>query len=445
MSRRIAAALLVVFVVASGGLGSAATAHPAVASTGVHDAGIVDGDGYPLIQAGAGATAPDDALDNAAGSAVRGDAAPEPRRSAGGAVGATDDGDSGEQVRVGVIGSEFRGRPDALTDRVSAVRRLNPRFMGFQGGPSHDTAVAEIVARQTESADLYLAAVGHSPTPKTYSRAVEWLVANDVDVIVDAGSYFPRTADGMDRIAAAAENATDSGVVFVTSAGNYAQRHWRGQPASDGWASFAPGTQVNRLGNGTVSGRVTLRLYWEADTDYDLYLYRDVPGPNDRLVRKSTRTDGHAESIDAAVPRGHYYVAVHAADEPTGPVDLFAAHHRLAYAGAEGSAVAPATVNGVIAVGAVTANGGLRAYSSTGADVTTTDGVQTRSTGQFRGTSAAAPVVAGTVAAMESSGSSLTPAEVERILERTADGARDCVDPAAAVAAARANTSAARP
>lgn len=337
-------------------------------------------------------------------------------------------------VRVGVIGSAFTDSA-TLDGRVAErYRTTAPRF-GLVAG-DHDTAVASVVAERARDSSLYLASVGYEPTPDEYARAVEWLVAQDVDVIVDAGSYFPRTADGRERIADAAERAATSGTVFVTSGGNTAQRHWRGTVADGGWVAFDDdGTQGNRLGNGTIAGSVTLRLYWEDAADYDLYLYRDTPG-EDTLVAKSTRESGHAEAIDATLPRGNYYVAVYARDPGTGPVDLYAARNRLAFAGANGSAIAPTAAPGVISVGAVGSNGRLAAYSPADTDVRADGAVRLEDGTLLRGTSAAAPRVASVVVAMtaEAGSGTLTPAEVEQLLRTTAEDGR--VDPAAAVAAA---------
>jgi hypothetical protein len=343
-----------------------------------------------------------------------------------------------DAVRVGVIGSAF-GATEALEGRVAArYRTSGPRF-GLVAG-EHDAAVASVVARRAADSSLYLAAVGYEPTPAEYARAVDWLVGQDVDVIVDAGSYYPRTADGRDRIAGAAERATAAGTVVVTSGGNTARRHWRGDVTDAGWTAFdANGTQGNRLGDGPISGAVTLRLYWSGAGDYDLYLYRDVADDPDRVVAKSTRESGRAEAIDAVLPRGSYYVAVYARDPGGGSIDLFAARHRLAVAGANGSAVAPATAESAISVGAVGRDGRLTAYSPTDTDVRAPGTVTLPDGTSLEGTSAAAPAVAVAVAEMAAAAGDegLTPGQVERLLRETASDGR--IDPEAAVAAVRAD------
>lgn len=354
-------------------------------------------------------------------------------------VGAGSETAAGETVKVGVIGSSFDRDHPSLAGRVGAARRVGgtPWFLRDRDPSLHDTAVAEVVAERSPSADLYLAGVGRSPTPEEYSRAVEWLLARGVDVIVDAGSYFPRTTRGVEQFETAAARAAKDGAVFVTSAGNYARQHWRGQSSGTGWLSFAPGVKRNDLGDGLVGGRVTLRLYWEGSADYDLYLYRDVPGPNDELVAKSARENGRTEAIDTVVPTGNYYVAVYARSG-SAPVDLFTPGYTLEHADSAGSSLPPATARGVIAVGSLGPNGALRAYTSSVRDVSATDGVETDAVGEFSGTSAAAPIVAGTVSSMvtETGDRELSPSEVETILQETATGELNRIDADAAVARA---------
>jgi len=354
-----------------------------------------------------------------------------------------------DSVSVGVIGTAFDPDRGPVENRVVDSRRVGGSPFSFGREPAgHDTAVAEVVAERSPSAGLYLAGVGSRPTADRYATAVGWLLERDVDVIVDAGSYFPRTAGSRDRFEAAAERAAAAGVVFVTSAGNYAQRHWRGRATDTGWVAFGSDTRRNALrgtdGSRTVDGQVTLRLYRGDETardggptDYDLYLYRAVADGRDRLVASSTRTSGAAEAIDTTVPEGEYYVQLHA-DGATGngpTVDLFAARHRLSHPARDGGSLPPATAPDVIAVGAVDGTGEPARYAAGVGDVRAGDTVVTDAAGRVRGTSAATPVVAGTVTHMLADGHRLSPGEVETILRETADGGRQ-IDPDAAIARA---------
>ncbi|WP_049935864.1 S8 family serine peptidase [Haloplanus natans] len=393
-----------------------------------------------------------------------------------------DRGLTGAGVSVGVIGQGFDAG-GAVAPHVAAERQVGdpPR------STAHDTAVAEVVSETAPDADLYLAGVGRTPTPAEYAAAVEWLTARGADIIVDSGSYFPSVAADERRITAAAERAIERGVVFVTSAGNYADRHWAGTGTAKGWVTFAADDAANALADGErLRGRVTVRLRWHSAADYDLYLYRRLPDGADRVVAKSVGDETGpgltVESIDVAVPRGRYYVGVYADSVATatdnsvatatdnsvatatdnsvatatsngvaapstpatdpGRVQVFAAHHRLEHTTAHGSMVAPATSDRVVAVGAA-ANGEPLPYSSLSeagsVDLTAPADARTRADPTFVGTSAAAPYVAGTAALVEAAGRDPSPARIEAILERTADDEGSTVDALAAVEAASAS------
>ena len=335
-------------------------------------------------------------------------------------------GVTGDDVRVGIVGSQFAADNSRISDAVAATRRFSGRSPGLFADTSHDTAVAEIVSRTAPDAELYLASIGPDGGPETYAEAVSWLREQDVDVVVDAGSYFPSSADGMAKLNRVASAAARNDTAFVTSAGNYADRHWSGT-GSEGWVAFGNGTRYNTLGNGEIGGAVSLRLYWQGDADYDLYLYRALDG-EDPLIAKSagnhTGNGSHTEAIDTSVPAGRYYVSVRGGpDANDSSVDLFASHHELGISSDSGGMVAPATADGVIAVGAADAvSGQRRSYSSTGAalDISAPDGADTSAAGELYGSSAAAPLVAGTLTLMIAENESLTPSEARGVLRDTA-------------------------
>ncbi|MEF8801713.1 MAG: S8 family serine peptidase [Halolamina sp.] len=342
-------------------------------------------------------------------------------------------GVDGEGVTVGVIGNQFDASQRSLGESVVEHQRfankgpIQSSADTMLGQNTHDTAVAETVARTAPESALYLADVGRETTPERYAEAVDWLLEKDVDVVVDAASYFPANADGMGQLNDVASDATEQGVVFVTSAGNYANRHWAGTASGDGWVEFAPETPYNDLGDGKLAGHSSLRLYWEGDADFDLYLYRATTG-EDTLVAKSASNQfgagPHSEAIDTTLPSGNYYVAVRGSGVPNGTaLELFAAKHAFAETSEEGGMVAPATAESVIAVGAVdSVSGEPQPYSSSGPklDISAPEVARTTAAGELRGSSAAAPLVAGTVALMVSENASLTPARAQQLLQQTA-------------------------
>jgi len=361
-----------------------------------------------------------------------------------------------DPVSVGVIDASFVPDHPSLSGQVVDYRR----FGATAGETAHGTAVAGVVGNALPSSNLYLASVGERTTGDDYSEAVSWLLANDVDVIVDAGSYFPRSAPAARPMRHATRRAVDEGVVFVTSAGNYRKQHWAGTGTTDGWVAFddAGTVQANPLANGErFAGPVSLRLSWNSTADYDLYLYRYRPDGEHAVVAKSADrergTGGAIEAIDVSVPRGRYFAAAYAHDgaPAAGDVELFAAHHRLEYYSPNGSVVASSSTEGVIVVGAYApSNGSVAPYSSRGGEGAEVDLVAPeRATvvrlGTIRGTSAAVPYVAGTAAAIKSRDRAISPVRVERILESTANRGRLDPDEAVVAVGSQGNESATPP
>jgi subtilisin family serine protease len=335
----------------------------------------------------------------------------------------------GDNVTVGIIDRGFRPSDPEIAGNVGAYSS----FDATDDEWAHGTAVASVVVDTAPNATLHLAAVGPSTTPEEYERAVSWLRASGADVIVDAGSYFGQPGDGTGDLSRIAANTTDD-VVFVTAAGNYAQRHWAGShdaTGDDAWVSMGA-DEGNQLGNGPISGRVSVGLQWNewpTATDYDLYLMRVRPSDDMVVAASKTWQDGDddpVERIDVTVPEGRYYVAIRAVNA-TGTHDLeLYANHRLNVSTANGSLTTPGTAPGVLTVGAV-ANDTVRPYSSRGpvgdrlgVDVVAPDSVAATAVPSGEGTSYAAPYVAGVVALLESQYPELTPEQHRAIVRSSA-------------------------
>ncbi|MEZ4652531.1 MAG: hypothetical protein R3E12_02730 [Candidatus Eisenbacteria bacterium] len=126
-------------------------------------------------------------------------------------------------------------------------------------------------------------------------------IANGTDVISHSMSWYNLGwADDTGAACTAANQASDAGINFVTSAGNRALDHWEGSfnaGAGDAnWHDWSPGDETLAM---TVSANssTTLTLSWNTaggTFDYDLYLY-DATGTN--VLASSTNGGNTYESL----------------------------------------------------------------------------------------------------------------------------------------------------
>lgn len=332
------------------------------------------------------------------------------------------DGVTGEGVRIGVVGTSFDQGADAIDGAVLTARDVDSQRTTF-GRPAnarHDTAVAEVAHATAPGAKLVLVELGPNPTLQEYRDAMEWLVSQDVDVVVDAGSYFPRSQETADGFAEVTDRTSKEGVVVVTSAGNLGNRHWSGVAKEPGWVSFGEdGSEANPLGDGRIAGDVSLRLHAEGSGSATLYLYRRHPSRTDSVVAKANASDGVA-AIDTSVPEGTYYVAARVeGDNAESSLSIYAPSHDLGYRDAAGS-IPVTTGDQAVTVSAIGDDGAVRADSSRGDLTLAAPGRAETSLGEIQGTSAAAPYVAGSVALLQAS-TDVDAEEGRRILLDTAD------------------------
>jgi subtilisin family serine protease len=361
-------------------------------------------------------------------------------------------GITGAGVAVGVVDSGFDPANSEYADSLVAYRSFTPggRFDGFDG--VHGTGVTELVADVAPDARIYYAEVATGPQ---FAAAVEWLEDEGV-AVVSSSWYFvdhPDAPYGWTALADRAyEDATDSGVVTVATAGNFADSYWTG-PSSDrdgdGVHEFdATGTELALLNDGwgfPSGGTFQSILYFEGypdtTTDYRIVLHERTGPTTVAKLAVGDFTRGLAwenvvftlpsgtgpvflglERVDGAEPE---WLRLHTVGGPSNDV-----------ATAAGSIVSPGTARGTITVGAYDQRSGrLTGYSShgptddgrRGVDVLGPSHVSTtayegysRGPWGFSGTSAAQPHVAGVAALLLQADPTLSPADVERVLTETA-------------------------
>ena len=251
--------------------------------------------------------------------------------------------------------------------------------------------------------------------------------------------------DGTGSVNSAVDILVAGGVLMVTSAGNYAQQHYRAafyDPDRDDRHNFDAGNQ--RLPIYLAEGTSKINLIWDdfqdcGATDLDGYIYDDAGN----LVGRSTRSQAAdsnrcrpTESISAhAAEEGWHYLVVHrAGGRPDTVFDVHARGGSIYGAMPESSITDPGSHPHAFTVGAVNVNGyannPVQSYSSQGPttagvdkpDIVGPDGLTSSIYGpsRFFGTSAATPVVAAMVALVMSEDPTKTPREAATALQATA-------------------------
>ena len=342
-------------------------------------------------------------------------------------------GITGSNVSVGIVDpTGFDRESKAIAGHVAEARAFGAGSAD-ETGEAHGTATAAVVSRTAPDADLYLTRVD---SVDSYRQAVDWLVREDVDVIVAPVSFYGQPGDGTGPVARSATRATERGSVFIAPAGNLAQSHWSGQYTTETvqnrTVAFTNGSRKNYIRGGT---EITVWLSWErahADEDYTVELYR-TNGTDARLVARSQPYRGDDvpnERIVADVRPGDYYLVVRGPASPTGArLRLVSPTHDLQHSSTRNSIVAPGTARKVITVGAYNSRvKQLEPFSSRGPTVDERTGVDIVAPDRqfaaaapdgFVGSSAAVPYVGGTAALLVEANESLSPRETERLLERT--------------------------
>ena len=347
-------------------------------------------------------------------------------------------GYDGAGVKVAVLDLGFAGYAALLgTELPATVNTQSFRADGdlSGGGQPHGMACAEIVHDMAPGAELYLV---NFQTELEFSAAVDWLIAQGVDVItssigwVNAGPY-----DGTGAVCDAVERAYAAGIMWSNSAGNQALRHWEGtfQDAdADKIHEFATGVEVNTF-TAQAGDDITLFLSWEdswtaATQDYDLYLMRRISGSWSAIAASLNWQNGRqgqspTESISTVAPADGTYAALIYRYSATQAVhqELYSFGNDFSRVVESSSLLIPADAEHALTVGAFrVGTGALESFSGQGPtndgrlkpDLLGPDFVSTSTygSGAFGGTSAASPHAAGAAALLKQANPTWGPAEI---------------------------------
>lgn len=198
---------------------------------------------------------------------------------------------SSESVKVCILDLGFNGYQALLgTELPSSLTVRSFRSDGDLFVSDHGTACAEIVHDMAPDAELLLVNFG---TDVEHRSAVNWIIDQNVDIISCSVGWFNIGAgDGTGPICEDVKDAHDSGIIWISAAGNNAETHWETSfrdPDSDDWCNFEdPGDpEYEYFAFNVVAGNLySVYLNWDdwgtwngsnysgsEGNDYDLYLY----------------------------------------------------------------------------------------------------------------------------------------------------------------------------
>jgi len=369
-------------------------------------------------------------------------------------------GTDGAGVTVAVLDTQF-ARAQALIGRelpadTLATDFVQARLNQFEG--VHGTACAEIVYDVAPGAQIILA--GFAGDEVSWSEEIDRLVAAGVQIIshsIGFDNIFP--PDGNNFFAQKVDQVSAAGVLFVTAAGNEAEKYFQGgwrDSNGNGILDFSSDTELLPIYAEPGGSRVVLRWddpFGRSNHDYDLFVVtgaflanpvfsRDNPAIVASSQDFQTGNGDPLEITEFETNEERLYVIVrHDASSPLSTSQRFYVYVTDGvadgFAAAAGTLSLPGDARGALTVGAVDFDSrSLESYSSQGPttdgrvkpDVVAPDRVSTSSYGEqaFRGTSSATPHAAGAAALILAANRSLGVSGLRQALEQaTESGGRN--------------------
>ena len=354
---------------------------------------------------------------------------------------------TGQNVKVAVVDGGFKDWQTRSAEGelpATVIARSFRSDGNIEGVPGslHGTACAEIVYDMAPGAQLYLVNYGNEVE---LGNAVDWLIGEGVKVISYSMGWFNAgPGDGTGVINDIVARARSYGILWVSAAGNHAERHWEGtfsDTDGDGWHNFnSSEDEVNSvyLQAGQLFQAFLSWDDWEySSQDYDLYLLRSDGQVVAGSANDQTGSQWPTEAIYYIPSQTGWYGLAIGRKSASRAVhfELYTAYTELEYKSPESSLLIPADSPNALAVGAVPYDKTvLEDFSSRGPtngstprtkpDLVGPDGVSTITYGArgFTGTSASAPHVAGAAALAVEVYRTYTPAQIQAFLEgRAAD------------------------
>lgn len=353
-------------------------------------------------------------------------------------------GFTGTGVSIGILDS-FQG---SLTARDLGELPFYYTLGTLDTSSPHGTACAEIIHDMAPGATLTLASPASAVDMA--SKIVQLAQTGRRIISSSMGFYNTEPGDGTGPVSDAINTARNTyDTLYVQAAGNQASYHWDGgfvDTDADGFHEFAPGVEINQLGNLPAGRLLFLQLRWNnwpvTNQDYDLYVVRWTGSAWQPVLASENIQSGTqppTEGIGSFAPTTALYGVVISRYSATGGQVLDLMGHNaptFQHKVSDRSLVDPATAAHSFSVAAVDVGSyNLEPYSSWGPThgpggaltggiskprIASYANVDTWSygAGGFNGTSSATPHVAGAAALVLSAyPNSTTAADVASLLE----------------------------
>ena len=276
----------------------------------------------------------------------------------------------GQGQTVAVLDEGFSG-----LDRSIALGELPPREAmtirsfdpegGLEGRTEfglptqHGVRMAELIHDLAPEARLVL--VGYR-TIDQFEEAAAWIASEGIPIVSHSNSFLTPPFDGTGRAARTVDAAAAAGVLWVNSAGNYGQRHWRGIAAGGGHRHPDRPGRRPRCCSASAGPRPRWPRPWRSST-------RTPSGAWTEVQRSAPAGPGNAVTTPLTTDSGAWRLVVR--QDAGAPAELSLFSQTVGFgplAVADGSIPTPGDAAGALSVGAVKWTGvDLEPYSSEGA------------------------------------------------------------------------------
>jgi len=270
-------------------------------------------------------------------------------------------GYTGKGVRIGILDKGFKKYSELLgTDLPNNIvgKSFYYPYDLENGTTEHGTAVAEIVYDIAPEAELYFAPYG---TETEMDQAVNWLLAQGVDIIQNSTGSIKGPFDGTSSKAKLVDRVVESGVLWINASGNAAEGHYRGtfsDADGNGFHEFVSDKDLMPFVTPIGEGMIYLNWddYENGNQDFDLYIY---DADQNKIASSRNVQNGPGSSPVEGIlydfpDNGPYYAAFYAVNA-TRPVvfDFFVWDGVVKLSSAEYSLLAPSDARRSLTVGGV--------------------------------------------------------------------------------------------